>query len=177
MLDRLHGKHTKQVCCQGCVHDSTIQTLKFCHVDCRGCLPPLLSPVLQPTPEVAVFDLLGIPLVHGWLVDPQDSKTAAVFSNKSYNELVEMLFLVSQGARISSGLFEIELCPHEPRLLNWEHRPHTGHICTGGARHETVYCSLRKATPCMGSGSALYATSLYARRVQSDPQPCITTAA
>eukprot|EP00775_Hariotina_reticulata_P007703 gene7703-7902_t len=25
----------------------------------------------EPTPEVAVFDLLGIPLVHGWLVDPQ----------------------------------------------------------------------------------------------------------
>lgn len=43
---------------------------------------------------MAVFDLLGIPLVHGWLVDPQDAKTAAVFSNKSYNELVEMLFLV-----------------------------------------------------------------------------------
>lgn len=50
----------------------------------------------QPTPEVAVFDLLGIPLVHGWLVDPQDATTTAVFSNKSYNELVEMLFLVSR---------------------------------------------------------------------------------
>jgi hypothetical protein len=46
---------------------------------------------------VAVFELLGIPLVHGWLVDPQDTRTAAVFGNKSYNELVEMLFLVSLG--------------------------------------------------------------------------------
>eukprot|EP00877_Chromochloris_zofingiensis_P004085 jgi/Chrzof1/13678/Cz08g07220.t1 len=46
----------------------------------------------EPTKEVAVFDLLGIPLVHGWLVDPQDAPTAAAFSNKSYNELVEMLF-------------------------------------------------------------------------------------
>jgi hypothetical protein len=54
------------------------------------------QPQPQPTPEVAVFDLLGIPLVHGWLVDPQDRATAAVFSNKSYNELVEMLFLVSR---------------------------------------------------------------------------------
>ena len=25
------------------------------------------------TDEVAIFDLLGIPLVHGWLVDPQAS--------------------------------------------------------------------------------------------------------
>ena len=44
-----------------------------------------------------MFDLLGIPLVHGWLVDPQDATTAAVFGNKSYNELVEMLFVVSPG--------------------------------------------------------------------------------
>jgi hypothetical protein len=89
------------------VHPAPRQTLKVCHSDCRGCLPPVLLSVLQPTPEVAVFDLLGIPLVHGWLVDPQDSKTAAVFSNKSYNELVEMLFLVSQDAHTSSALFEV----------------------------------------------------------------------
>lgn len=57
------------------------------------CLRPACC-ALQPTPEVAVFDLLGIPLVHGWLVDPQDSKTTAVFGNKSYNELVELLFMV-----------------------------------------------------------------------------------
>lgn len=25
------------------------------------------------TEEVAIFDLLGIPLVHGWLIDPQAS--------------------------------------------------------------------------------------------------------
>lgn len=47
----------------------------------------------EATPEVAVFDLLGISLVHGWLVDPQDASTATVFTNKSYNELVELLLL------------------------------------------------------------------------------------
>jgi hypothetical protein len=36
----------------------------------------------EPTPEVAVFDLLGIPLVHGWLVDPQDKQAAAVFGTR-----------------------------------------------------------------------------------------------
>jgi hypothetical protein len=36
----------------------------------------------EPTPEVAVFDLLGIPLVHGWLVDPQDRQAAAVFGTR-----------------------------------------------------------------------------------------------
>eukprot|EP00882_Tetradesmus_deserticola_P022042 GHRQ01023923.1.p2 GENE.GHRQ01023923.1~~GHRQ01023923.1.p2 ORF type:complete len:194 (+),score=70.73 GHRQ01023923.1:291-872(+) len=36
----------------------------------------------EPTPEVAVFDLLGIPLVHGWLVDPQHGPAAAVFGTR-----------------------------------------------------------------------------------------------
>lgn len=36
----------------------------------------------------SVFDLLDIPLVHGWLVDPQDAPTAAAVGHKSYNELV-----------------------------------------------------------------------------------------
>eukprot|EP00798_Chlamydomonas_sp_ICE-L_P018644 gene18644-25159_t len=45
----------------------------------------------EATKEVAVFDLLGISLVHGWLVDPQDQETARVLGQKSYNELVEVL--------------------------------------------------------------------------------------
>lgn len=51
------------------------------------------SHAFEATPEVAVFDLLGISLVHGWLVDPNDSATTAVFGKKSYNELVELLLL------------------------------------------------------------------------------------
>ncbi|KAI7841603.1 hypothetical protein COHA_004773 [Chlorella ohadii] len=43
------------------------------------------------TPETSVFDLLDIPLVHGWLVDPQDAPTAAAVGHKSYNELVVQL--------------------------------------------------------------------------------------
>ena len=31
--------------------------------------------------------------MHGWLVNPQEARTAAVFGNRSYNELVELLFL------------------------------------------------------------------------------------
>lgn len=32
------------------------------------------------TDEVAIFDLLGIPLVHGWLIDPQASYYTPVFT-------------------------------------------------------------------------------------------------
>ncbi|XP_021754071.1 ubiquitin carboxyl-terminal hydrolase MINDY-1-like [Chenopodium quinoa] len=40
------------------------------------------------TPECAIFDLLGIPLYHGWLVDPQDHETAEAIESKSYNTLM-----------------------------------------------------------------------------------------
>ncbi|MEW5307491.1 MAG: hypothetical protein WDW36_009883 [Sanguina aurantia] len=45
----------------------------------------------EATREVAVFDLLGIPLVHGWLVDPQDEELARVIGDRSYNELVQLM--------------------------------------------------------------------------------------
>jgi hypothetical protein len=61
----------------------------------------------EPTREVAVFDLLGISLVHGWLVDPEDAATAAAFGTRSYNEAVELLLGAPGGdeaaARGASG--------------------------------------------------------------------------
>lgn len=43
------------------------------------------------TGEIAIFDLLRLPLVHGWLVDPSDAATVAAVGAMSYNELVEKL--------------------------------------------------------------------------------------
>eukprot|EP00250_Pteridium_aquilinum_P028066 c36533_g1_i1 orf=422-2437(+) len=43
------------------------------------------------TPECAVFDLLDIGLVHGWLCDPQDKVTSKILAAHSYNTLVEKL--------------------------------------------------------------------------------------
>ncbi|GER40542.1 protein FAM63A [Striga asiatica] len=40
------------------------------------------------TPECAIFDLLDIPLYHGWIVDPQDHETADAIGSKSYNTLM-----------------------------------------------------------------------------------------
>ncbi|XP_019422808.1 PREDICTED: ubiquitin carboxyl-terminal hydrolase MINDY-2-like isoform X2 [Lupinus angustifolius] len=45
------------------------------------------------TRECAIFDLLDIPLCHGWIVDPQDYDTANALGSKSYNAL--MVELVS----------------------------------------------------------------------------------
>ncbi|XP_019445093.1 PREDICTED: uncharacterized protein LOC109348933 isoform X3 [Lupinus angustifolius] len=40
------------------------------------------------TRECAIFDLLDIPLYHGWIVDPQDYDTANAIESKSYNTLM-----------------------------------------------------------------------------------------
>uniref|UniRef100_A0A2P2M4Y4 MINDY deubiquitinase domain-containing protein n=1 Tax=Rhizophora mucronata TaxID=61149 RepID=A0A2P2M4Y4_RHIMU len=49
------------------------------------------------TSECAIFDLLDIPLYHGWIVDPQDYDTANAIGSKSYNALTaELVALEAQ---------------------------------------------------------------------------------
>ncbi|XP_051114739.1 uncharacterized protein LOC127240228 [Andrographis paniculata] len=49
------------------------------------------------TPECAIFDLLDIPLYHGWIVDPQDYETTDAIGSKSYNTLMgELVSLETQ---------------------------------------------------------------------------------
>lgn len=43
---------------------------------------------IEFTGETAVFDLLGIDLCHGWLVDPQDVDAATAIGQRSYNDIV-----------------------------------------------------------------------------------------
>ncbi|XP_037354064.1 ubiquitin carboxyl-terminal hydrolase MINDY-1 isoform X1 [Talpa occidentalis] len=43
------------------------------------------------TPECSIFDLLGIPLYHGWLVDPQSPEAVGAVGKLSYNQLVEKI--------------------------------------------------------------------------------------
>ncbi|NXD31163.1 MINY1 hydrolase, partial [Spelaeornis formosus] len=58
------------------------------------------------TPECIIFDLLNIPLYHGWLVDPQQSPEQVQAVGKlSYNQLVEKI-ITSKQASDSSLLSE-----------------------------------------------------------------------
>lgn len=41
--------------------------------------------------EVGLFDLFGVRLLHGWVVDPGDAEVAALVGPLSYNGLVELL--------------------------------------------------------------------------------------
>ena len=59
------------------------------------------------TPECIIFDLLGISLYHGWLVDPQLEETVLAVSNLTYNQLVENIITnssSSDSAKMSSSI-------------------------------------------------------------------------
>lgn len=40
-----------------------------------------------------MFDLLDVPLYHGWLVDPQMPDLVSAIGNRTYNQLVEKIIL------------------------------------------------------------------------------------
>ncbi|XP_030821048.1 ubiquitin carboxyl-terminal hydrolase MINDY-1 isoform X2 [Camarhynchus parvulus] len=59
------------------------------------------------TPECIVFDLLNIPLYHGWLVDPQSPEQVQAVGKLSYNQLVEKIITckhASDSRLVSEGL-------------------------------------------------------------------------
>ncbi|NWV30624.1 MINY1 hydrolase, partial [Grantiella picta] len=59
------------------------------------------------TPECIVFDLLNIPLYHGWLVDPQSLEQVQAVGKLSYNQLVEKIITCKQASDsslVSEGL-------------------------------------------------------------------------
>jgi len=59
---------------------------------------------VEYTTNLAAFDLLGVELVHGWLLDEQDVETSAVVGSKTYNELIET---VIQGNEAREALVKL----------------------------------------------------------------------
>jgi hypothetical protein len=48
----------------------------------------------EDIPEMRIFSLLKLKLVHGWLVDPQDTATSQALGDLTYNQAVERVFLM-----------------------------------------------------------------------------------
>jgi hypothetical protein len=74
--------------------------------------PKFLSPTdVEYTNNLAVFDSLGVELVHGWLLDPNDA-AAEIVGVKSYNELIELVIGGSEAkeeiVRLTNLLIELE---------------------------------------------------------------------
>lgn len=51
------------------------------------------------TPELIVFDLLQIPLYHGWLLDPESVEVASAVGTCSYNQLVDKIINYKTSAK------------------------------------------------------------------------------
>eukprot|EP00891_Asterochloris_glomerata_P002115 jgi/Astpho2/2115/fgenesh1_pg.00038_%23_170_t len=90
------------------------------------------------TDEVAIFDLLDVSLVHGWLVDPQE-EVAASIGQRTYNELVSELVTVL-GSETPKSL----LTPQRSGLSQ-------GSLSELAQRQSS---GLRRLTSGLGSGSA-----------------------
>ena len=77
------------------------------------------------TCETGLFDLVGVPLYHGWVEDPQNSHYYQAVRNLSYNQLVEKIITdtssddqdrVQEGGR---GQWKLNLLRWEG-LGNWK---------------------------------------------------------
>lgn len=69
------------------------------------------------TPECIVFDLLDIPLYHGWLLDPQSPEMVAAVGKLSYNQLVE-------------------------KIIDYKHSADSSRVSEGKNMHEPCFCGL-----------------------------------
>ncbi|KAL7542050.1 hypothetical protein ACHAXR_012352 [Thalassiosira sp. AJA248-18] len=70
---------------------------------------------VEYTNNLAAFDLLGVELVHGWLLDPQDVESGSVVENKTYNELIETVINGNE-AREAVQQLEDQLCEKQKML-------------------------------------------------------------
>lgn len=46
---------------------------------------------MEHSEDMLIFDLLSMPIYHGWVVDPHDAEFARVLADRSYNALVEFI--------------------------------------------------------------------------------------
>ncbi|KPM11035.1 DUF544 domain containing protein [Sarcoptes scabiei] len=60
------------------------------------------------TPECIIFDLLRIPLYHGWLVDSDQREICRIISNQSYNQLVDKIIASKTSNSDKSEMFLAE---------------------------------------------------------------------
>jgi len=85
---------------------------------------------VEYTNNLAAFDLLGVELVHGWLLDPQDVETSSVVGNRTYNELIEIV-IGGNEAREEVPKLEARIGEKE-EMLSRCHYEGSGECAAGG---------------------------------------------
>ena len=69
---------------------------------------------LEFTEELSLFDALGIQLLHGWLVDPEERRIVNAIGDKSYNALVNEVVEYRASTSASSPLSDSPPHPSSP---------------------------------------------------------------
>lgn len=74
---------------------------------------------VEYTTGLSAFDLMGVELVHGWLIDTQDEETSSVIGAKTYNELTEMMIMANEAS--------VEIHKIEEKIQQLERKINDGH--------------------------------------------------
>jgi len=90
---------------------------------------------VEYTNNLAAFDLLGVELVHGWLLDKQDVETMSVVEEKTYNELIELVINGNE-AREKVDILEKELSLMTEKRLEASAVESTQVTSDGGEKNE-----------------------------------------
>ena len=87
----------------------------------------------ESRPEVELFNLLKLKLVHGWIIDPQDAETASVLDDLTYNQVIEK-FLLMEDLIIAESKATAE---ENTKVLNAQ--MHTNHFLK--QKNQNIYLS------------------------------------
>jgi hypothetical protein len=90
----------------------------------------------ESRPEVELFNLLRLNLVHGWLIDPQDVETASVLGNLTYNQVIEKYLLMED--LIAAESKEEERLLQQNTIEVQEHLDETKNQVTNNDVHEDI---------------------------------------
>lgn len=111
------------------------------HVNVRFSAPT----AFEYTKEISAFDCFpDIRLVHGWLVDPQDTRLASAFGKLSYNQVMDELVRLSE----PTDLRNQRTCPTHhppppPPLHAYPQEPASAHV----SQHPPAYAPHTYAPP------------------------------
>ena len=91
------------------------------------------------TPEMIIFDLVGVHLYHGWLVEPQSSPYCAELAPLSYNLLAEKIIAASE---------ELPDDASAETRKEWEATVGLGEFCSTCIRFGTVVVFISCSSQC-----------------------------
>lgn len=85
------------------------------------------------TPECIVFDLLDIPLYHGWLVDPQvrQQKNAITYASVHSSKQQYKCFILFQSPEVVSAVGKLSYNQLVEKIIDFKHSTDSSQVSEG----------------------------------------------